>query len=214
MDINQVKVLIRQCDSIKEVLEQLGFKKNNSNQRAKLLELIKTNELDVQHFGTRPRVLKSSRWSNDLLIKESALQSNSIGDFLVKMGLSSKGSNRDTANFHLKRLNIDISHWDSKILRLSGILKHSVTKQIALLEILQGLHPTYPTYVLKKRLIKEGLKENKCEECGISEWNNKPLAIHLDHIDGISTNHKRENLRMLCPNCHSQTHTYAGKKRI
>ena len=86
---------------------------------------------------------------------------------------------------------------------------------ISLYEILNGQHPHYNTNSLKKRLIKEGIKQNKCENenCSIVDvWNGKPLVLHLDHIDGDSTNHKLENLRMLCPNCHSQTETYAGKK--
>ena len=60
---------------------------------------------------------------------------------------------------------------------------------------------------------KEGVFENKCFDCGISEWNNKQLVMHLDHIDGDSSNHKKDNLRMLCPNCHSQTETYKAKNR-
>lgn len=56
---------------------------------------------------------------------------------------------------------------------------------------------------LKILLIKEGLKENKCEICGISEWNKLPLVCQLHHIDGDSTNNSLENLQILCPNCHS-----------
>jgi len=80
-------------------------------------------------------------------------------------------------------------------------------------EIIEGKHPYYQTLKLKKRLLKEGLKENKCDICGITEWNNKGLSMQLDHIDGDSHNHKFDNLRMVCPNCHSQTHTYFGKNK-
>jgi 5-methylcytosine-specific restriction endonuclease McrA len=80
-------------------------------------------------------------------------------------------------------------------------------------EILEGKHPYYQTLKLKKRLIKEGIKENKCEICEITEWNGKEISMQLDHIDGDSHNHKLENLRMTCPNCHSQTETYCGKNK-
>jgi len=78
-------------------------------------------------------------------------------------------------------------------------------------EILDGLHPHFQTFKLKNRLLKEGVIKNTCSKCGISEWNNLPLNMELDHIDGNRTNHKLENLRMLCPNCHSQTDTYRAK---
>lgn len=85
--------------------------------------------------------------------------------------------------------------------------------KIPLQEILDGKHPSYQTYKLKNRLFKEGLKEEKCEECGIEDWNGKPLAFELEHIDGDRTNHRFENLKILCPNCHSQTPTFRAKNR-
>lgn len=61
-------------------------------------------------------------------------------------------------------------------------------------------------YVLNKQ-------EHKCAECGISEHNGKPIVLELDHIDGNATNHNENNLRCLCPNCHSQTSTYKAKNK-
>lgn len=65
---------------------------------------------------------------------------------------------------------------------------------------------------LKKKLIEENLIANVCSICGNSgEWNNMPLTLQLDHIDGDSLNNTLENLRILCPNCHTQTETFGGK---
>ena len=91
--------------------------------------------------------------------------------------------------------------------------KHNGTK-IPTDEILEGKHPHYQTNKLRIRLIKEGIKEEKCEVCGIEDWQGERLAFELDHIDGNSTNHLLENLRVICPNCHSQTKTYRGKKNL
>ncbi|MCK9446570.1 HNH endonuclease [bacterium] len=84
---------------------------------------------------------------------------------------------------------------------------------ISINDILDGKFPYYGTSKLRKRLINEGIKENKCEICGLIEWNGKDISLHLDHIDGDHTNHKLENLRILCPNCHSQTDTYCSKNK-
>ena len=92
-----------------------------------------------------------------------------------------------------------------------------ISKKLPLLiqtsEILEGKQPQYSTFKLKLRLFKEGLKNNKCEICGISEWNGMELKCELDHIDGDRKNHQIDNLRIICPNCHSQTETYRSKKR-
>ena len=82
-------------------------------------------------------------------------------------------------------------------------------------DILAGLYPEYQTYKLKQRLIREGYIEDKCEKCG---WCEKlegaeftPCELH--HKDGDSSNHKRENLELICPNCHSLTPTYRAKNK-
>jgi len=84
--------------------------------------------------------------------------------------------------------------------------------RIPLDKILNGDFPFYSRSHLKKRILKNGIKENKCEICGLVEWNGKDIKCELDHIDGDSKNHRLENLRMLCPNCHSQTDTHSCKK--
>lgn len=85
--------------------------------------------------------------------------------------------------------------------------------RFSLQEILEGNHPAYPTFKLKIRLFKKEIKYNKCEECGIDNWNGKSINCELHHKDGNRTNHKLENLQILCPNCHSQTDTFRSKMR-
>lgn len=64
---------------------------------------------------------------------------------------------------------------------------------------------------IKRHLYAAGFKENKCECCGITEWNGKPISCQLHHIDGNPQNNKLENLQILCPNCHTQTDNYGSK---
>lgn len=80
-------------------------------------------------------------------------------------------------------------------------------------DILDGKHPFYGSSKLRIRLISSGIKEDMCESCGLVYWKGEKISLHLDHIDGDHTNHKLNNLRILCPNCHSQTDTYCAKNK-
>jgi hypothetical protein len=64
---------------------------------------------------------------------------------------------------------------------------------------------------VKARILRAGLKDGSCEECGITEWRGRPLSMALHHVNGDGRDNRLENLRLLCPNCHSQTDNFAGK---
>ena len=67
---------------------------------------------------------------------------------------------------------------------------------------------------LKRKLLNGGFLKNECYVCGqLPMWNGKPLTLQLDHINGISNDNRIENLRILCPHCHSQTENFAGKNK-
>jgi hypothetical protein len=66
---------------------------------------------------------------------------------------------------------------------------------------------------LRKKLIKQGIKDEKCENCDLSEWMNKPIPLELHHIDHNRFNNNIDNLKILCSNCHMQEHNYNNKKK-
>jgi len=63
-----------------------------------------------------------------------------------------------------------------------------------------------------KQTLRE-MRGNACEVCGISEWNNQPIVLDCDHADGNPHNNHINNLRLICPNCHSQTTSYKGRNK-
>ena len=97
-----------------------------------------------------------------------------------------------------------------KLLGLQLFRKRASTQKYSLEDIFNGKY-NYPTSKLNKRLIKEGYKEARCECCGLSEWLGKPIVLELHHIDGNRKNNKLENLKLLCPNCHSITDNFKSK---
>jgi Zn finger protein HypA/HybF involved in hydrogenase expression len=131
---------------------------------------------------------------------EVCSESNSMREASIKLGI----------HFNtFKRIALKLGCYSTNIGGRGGTKPKR--NAMSLEEILQGKHPTYQTYKLKLRLISEGIKVNVCERCGVSEWNGSPLNCELDHIDGDRSNHRLENLKILCPNCHSQTPTFRSK---
>ena len=120
----------------------------------------------------------------------------------------------DTKTEAYNKLNMHRNTFE-KYYKLFGLQKFRNKKsaQKYLLEdIFAGKYPQYNVSHLNKRLIKEGIKERKCECCGNTEWMGHPIVLELHHIDGNHSNHSLENLQLLCPNCHSITDNFKSKK--
>ena len=96
----------------------------------------------------------------------------------------------------------------------SGLLEYNKNKRLNNSEVFVE-NSSYPRGKIKQRIIKDTLIKYECTECGLTNnWNNKKIVLQLDHINGVNDDHRLENLRFLCPNCHSQQDTYAAKNRL
>ena len=139
-------------------------------------------------------------------IQEKVNDCNSISDMLEAFGYKrSSGSMAKVMKEIIQEYNIDTTHF-KPFSRTNQKAKYSLD------EILIPNSPYRNINKLKKRLLKAGLLKYECECCGNKgEWNSKPLVLQLDHRDGDHSNHSIENLRFLCPNCHSQTDTFSGR---
>lgn len=141
--------------------------------------------------------------------KNAAKNSYSIAGMCRFLGLGPYGANYRSIHKAIESYDIDISHFTGKGWNKIGLNKPNTT--IPLDEILVE-NSTYDcSSSLKNRLFREGVKEQKCECCGLTEWLGKPIALELHHVNGIRSDNRIENLQILCPNCHSQTDNYCGK---
>ena len=134
----------------------------------------------------------------------------SIAEVCRRINIRPVGGNYKTLKKYFRLYDIDITHFTGQGWN-TGKRYRNFTKTYSLEEIMVQDSTYTSTSKLKKRLINEGIKDNRCEECGITNWNNKPISLHLDHINGDNLDNRLLNLRILCPNCHSQTDTYCNK---
>lgn len=144
---------------------------------------------------------------SDEEFREIVKKSSSYSDCLRAVGLkTSGGSSTDVLKRRIKELNCSIEHFYINTGNFKG--KYSLD------EILVENSTYVNISCLKRRLVNEGRLEYKCAKCGNKgEWLGEKLVLQLDHINGKNNDHRIENLRFLCPNCHSITDTYAGKNR-
>ena len=139
-------------------------------------------------------------------------ESSTKGEILLRLGFSpNSGTMRQKLNERIDIGDIDLTIFNSNNKKLISE-KNSKNTAIPLEDILIE-NSTYTNMThLKKKLLDNKVMEYKCVLCGNNGyWNDKPLTLQLDHINGKHNDHRLCNLRFLCPNRHSQTDTYAGK---
>lgn len=137
-------------------------------------------------------------------------KSSTISEVLFKLGYTVKGNSWGYSQVkrRMDDLNLDYSIFKGKsavikITKLNNVRKEDILKE----------NCKHQRTVLRRYVIKNNLIPYKCAICGCTEWQGKTLSLELDHINGINNDNRLENLRFLCPNCHSQTSTYGSRNQ-
>lgn len=148
-------------------------------------------------------------WTNEQLIL-AVETSKTKSEVIRKLGLSSKNpGNFDTINRWIKKLSIDMSHFLGKA---HGTSRTPLAKEFKEILVENSDYVSSPN--LKTKLLKAQLIKEICAICSCPPiWQNSKLILQLDHINGCRTDNRLENLRLLCPNCHSQTQTFCRGQR-
>lgn len=143
--------------------------------------------------------------ANKKILQKVVKDSFSKSDVLRFFNLSPKGSAR-TLSKYLNEFKICTAHFNSKHYLLNYSYKRLSDNHIFC------INSQAASNTVKERIIRNKLFPYKCRDCGNEgEWNGKIIVLQLEHINGINTDNRIENLTFLCPNCHSQTTTFGGK---
>jgi 5-methylcytosine-specific restriction endonuclease McrA len=151
--------------------------------------------------------MKRSRFGREHL-SDAVRGSTSLRQVLLRLNVSPFGGNYDVLRRALRRFDIDTSHFTGRSWSRGRQL--SARKPTA--AYLANVAPIQ-SYKLKRRLLREGVLEPRCGRCMLAKWQDLPIPLELDHINGNNRDNRLENLRLLCPNCHALTPTYRSKRR-
>ncbi len=146
-----------------------------------------------------------SRWreTSDNAFANAVRDHYYIVDVLRSLGFDLSGGNYAAVQRRVRRLGLDTRHW-----------RHTRPPAGRPLDTVLVPGGYTNRYRLKRRLLVAGRLHNTCYVCGAPPtWNGKPLTLVLDHINGVNDDYRPDNLRLLCPNCNSQTPTFCGRNR-
>ena len=146
------------------------------------------------------------KYSKDVL---SDIISNSISkrECLIKLNLKPYGGNYRILNRYIEMFKLDTSHFLGQ-----GWNKNNSPADIKPIEKYFNNEIPITSYKLKNRILKEKIKNYKCEICGLEKWNNQKIPLELHHINGNNKDNNLNNLQLVCPNCHALTDNYRNRK--
>ena len=151
--------------------------------------------------------MRSRRWT-EAELRWATLKSTSIRQVLSKLGLREAGGNYKQIRKYLDLFKINYSHFKGRAWNKGVKMPFAPRIPLSMITVRNSF---FQSYKLKTRLLRVGLKKQKCELCGWSQRSvDGRVPLELDHINGDNKDNRLVNLRILCPNCHSLQPTHRG----
>ena len=146
---------------------------------------------------------------SDEELAHAVARSTSVAQVMRILGIKPAGGSHFHISKRIRRTGLDTSHFLGQAIH-RGKVRPRLSPEEILIQRQDRSSRTKPD-LLRRALAEIGVP-GACAICGVEDrWCGRPLVLHVDHIDGDASNNLRQNLRLLCPNCHSQTATYCRK---
>ena len=165
--------------------------------------------------------MRTNKMNRDIdLFFEIVKTSYSVTEVARRLGYKPSGGTHKFLKLKFKEYKLDTSHFNGRGWSIGKTRENDkrvnsfAEKMDRKWEDIFKKDSNVKNYILLRRLVSEGKRKYKCCICNISKWNEKPLRLHLHHVNGDSLDNREDNLDLICPNCHTQTKNYSrGTKR-
>ncbi len=204
-DQQKLAAAVAETTSISGVLRALGVRR--SSKRIRLVrEAVELTGLDTSHFTKKLAF-------DDGTLRKAVEVSTNYRELMAHLRVRLGGGTHTYIKMRLKRAGICCDHFVGRGWS-KGTSSSAKKPWQEILVVQEEKFYKTRTVMLRRALLESGVSE-KCVCCGQeAKWQGKPLTLQIDHINGDPFDHRRENLRFLCPNCHTQTPTYGNKKKV
>ncbi len=209
--------IVQSSRTLAEVLRRLGLPATGGNYRH-IAARIRQAGLDTPRSRIKTIAVRCAAISQKTLGTLVA-QCASVAEVLTHLEMPTEGRSHRELTRRIRELRIDTTHfrgqgWNRGHTKLSHPSVARISKRLMAPDadvFVENSSFTSGTRIVR-RLLAKGWSY-RCAWCNIVEWRGRHLVLHLDHINGINNDNRLINLRLLCPNCHSQTETYGNRRR-
>lgn len=199
---------VRTSRSLAQVMRQIGLRPGKYDYIRGHIERIGVDASHLRAMGER-EARRPRPWSDDDL-RRAVEASATYAQVMRALGYEPSGGIHRWLKAHVRALGLSTEHFTGQAWSRGKRLVSKVKRPLEEILVEQS---TYKSAHLRRRLISEGVKDERCESCGLTSWLGSRLPLMLDHINGDHMDNRLANLRILCPNCHSLTPTWCAQNR-
>ena len=218
ISLDKLKQIVKNSETLAKILEQIGYSSRQSHTGEGLINYLNKKNIDISHLHLPSQQIPIQQLHTKNSIQLQQLQklflqqqdqmhllyqsTKQVPDKQLKEIINLQQKSQELLEFTLNQVESKNNNYKTYV------DSQPLSKMLT-------INSKCPSHRLRTKLIKEKILINQCIICGMDPiWLGKSINLELDHINGIHSDNRLENLRILCPMCHRLTPTYGGKNKV